>query len=214
MLIILWTNLLKMKQWVCWFGLYFYFVKVIQKNERIFAKEFCKKLWEKWYLEHPKLGWWDDLPINPATQCIILKIIGFLFSVSAWHTRGRAPSATFVFNHFTDIKSVGTELIWISYQRSRKSLYSTLVLQLYFTNFLFLYMMFVFQLAKRLILMHKIRTKDEEQVETWEDRLGRELNLVPGTGLARKGTCFICVFIFFIEGLFRVRTSDTQWLNP
>ena len=29
--------------------------------------------------------------------------------------------------------------------------------------------------------MHKIRTKDEEQVETWEDRLGRELNLVPGT---------------------------------
>ena len=64
------------------------------------------------------------------------------------------------------IKSFATELIWILYHRSRKSLCSTLVLQLYFTNFLFLYMMFVFQLAKRLILMHKIRTKEEEQVET------------------------------------------------
>ena len=119
-----------------------------------------------------KIGFSNDFRLFTATV--------ILFSVSAWHTRGRAPSATFVFNHFTDIKRVGTELIWISYQRSRKSLSSTLVLH---TNFLFLCMMFVFQLAKRLILMHKIRTKDYEQVETWEDRLGRELNSVQGTGL-------------------------------
>ena len=41
---------------------------------------FCKviKKIEKKYVEHQMLGRWDDRPIDPATQRIILKIVGFI----------------------------------------------------------------------------------------------------------------------------------------
>ena len=39
-------------------------------------KTLCRK-----YLEHQMLGWWDNCSINPVTQRIILKIVGFLMQV-------------------------------------------------------------------------------------------------------------------------------------
>ena len=61
--------------------LYFYFCKFIE-NKKInlndFCKEFCKKLLKKKYLEHQTLGRRVVLPIDPATQRIILNIVGFM----------------------------------------------------------------------------------------------------------------------------------------
>ena len=33
-------------------------------------------------LDHQTLGWWDNRPTNTASQCIILKIIGFVLSTT------------------------------------------------------------------------------------------------------------------------------------
>ena len=38
---------------------------------------------KKYYLEHQTLGWWVVWPIDPVTQHIILKIVGFQYS-SPW----------------------------------------------------------------------------------------------------------------------------------
>ena len=36
-------------------------------------------------MEHQTLGWWDEYPIDPATQRITLKIVGFLMVVVLGH---------------------------------------------------------------------------------------------------------------------------------
>ena len=71
---------LKIKQWVAGSDLehskLFIFVFIVIINEKINWKDFCKKL-QKIYLEHQTLGRWDNRPIYPATQRIILMIVGF-----------------------------------------------------------------------------------------------------------------------------------------
>ena len=58
---------LKIKQWVA--GLYLGHSKLF-----IF-------IWKKLSLEHQMLDQWDDHPIDPVTQRIILKIVGFQFKI-------------------------------------------------------------------------------------------------------------------------------------
>ena len=72
---------LKIRQWLglrALKTLYFYFFvklyKIKKLIERIFARNYEKI---KKYLKQQTLGRWDNCSINPATQRIILKIVGF-----------------------------------------------------------------------------------------------------------------------------------------
>ena len=47
----------------------------------ISAKNFVRNYEKKLYLDYQPLGQRDYRTIDPATQCIILKIVGFLESV-------------------------------------------------------------------------------------------------------------------------------------
>ena len=54
----------------------------------IFAKNFARNC-EKKYLEHQTLGPWDNHPINPATQGMLLKIVGFQTKANKQNTDSR-----------------------------------------------------------------------------------------------------------------------------
>ena len=58
------------------FNSFFKFAKIKIKNFE--SPKSIRNYEKKQRLEHQTLGWWFVCPIDPASQCIILKIIGFL----------------------------------------------------------------------------------------------------------------------------------------